>query len=90
MRHPDDTDPGLYQPGDYGCYLGIWYFITPNGHLGSPGQNPDGQEGRFLLTEHEDGTITISPSIRVTGGDAEGNEVELYHGYLENGNWRDA
>lgn len=33
------------------------------------------------IVEHEDGTITVSPSILVTGG-------EEWHGYLERGIWR--
>lgn len=34
------------------------------------------------VIEHEDGTITVSPSILVTGFD------EQWHGYLEKGVWR--
>jgi hypothetical protein len=49
---------------------------------------PDGHGGRLdpsihTITEHEDGTITVSPSIdfskRVAGG---------FHGYLQRGVWR--
>ena len=34
------------------------------------------------VTEHEDGTITVSPSILITG------EGGSWHGYLELGVWR--
>ncbi len=35
------------------------------------------------VIEHEDGTITVSPSILVTGHDGQ------WHGYLERGVWRE-
>lgn len=34
------------------------------------------------VIEHEDGTITVSPSILITGFDGQ------WHGYLEKGIWR--
>lgn len=40
------------------------------------------------VTEHEDGTITVSPSILVETRDAAGPVVR--HGYLVRGEWRDA
>jgi hypothetical protein len=36
------------------------------------------------VTENDDGTITVSPSILCRGGSLE------YHGWLENGAWRNA
>jgi len=51
---------------------------TPNGHLGDLGNHD--------VTEHEDGTITVSPSILVSNP----QEGELYHGFLEHGVWREA
>jgi hypothetical protein len=35
------------------------------------------------VTEHEDGTITVSPSILCTG-----HFDKQWHGYLERGVWR--
>jgi len=70
-------------PGDYGRdhRNGEWYCRTPNGHLG----NLSAHE----VTEHEDGTITVWPSILVTERDTENlRDVELWHGYLERGVWR--
>lgn len=58
-----------------------WYGETPNGH----GCNLHGHQ----VTVHEDGTITVSPSILVTQR-IEGRDVEHWHGYLERGVWRDA
>lgn len=48
---------------------------TPNGHLGNLAAHD--------VTEHEDGTITVSPSILVSNP----QQGELYHGYLTNGVW---
>jgi hypothetical protein len=51
-----------------------WMVRTPNGHLGNLGNHD--------VTENEDGTITVSPSILVSD-----HTGELYHGYLTNGEW---
>jgi hypothetical protein len=65
--------------GEYGKHPfdGHWIAITPNGH----GANLS----RHTVTEHEDGTITVSPSILVS--DRTG---QLWHGFLERGVWREA
>lgn len=75
----------LIEPGDYrrtqhpdGSWH--WYCRTPNGHHG----NLDAHD----IVEHEDGTITVSPSILVTMR-RESDEVEVWHGYLEHGTWRE-
>jgi hypothetical protein len=68
-----------FRPGAYGRVMSdgewTWYACTPNGHLGNLGAHD--------VTEHDDGTITVSPSIRVSDGTG-----ELWHGYLERGVWR--
>ncbi len=69
-------NPNSFRPSEYGMINGIWYACTPNGHLG----NLKNHE----VVEHEDGTITVSPSILVGQGD-----VDVWHGYLEHGVWRD-
>lgn len=81
---------GPINPGEYARHPnGTWYGETPNGH----GCNLKDHQ----VTEHEDGTITVSPSILVSKGgrrDDKGNLirdetfVELYHGFLERGVWR--
>ena len=90
--YPDQDGyiPDLKQPGDYGCPTAEnikkwWHIITPNGHHGS--LNPEVHK----VTEHEDGTITVSPSIIVRirkFGEKEFTEV--WHGFLEKGSWREA
>lgn len=52
----------------------VWMVRTPNGHVGSL--------DRHDVVEHEDGTITVSPSILVSD-----DRGELYHGYLVAGEW---
>jgi len=76
-----DTDQ--FAPGDYGKHPanGEWYARTPTGHLGNLSQHE--------VTEHEDGTITVRPSILITMRDTERRQdFELWHGYLDRGHWR--
>lgn len=47
---------------------GTWMAKTPNGHLGNLAAHD--------VEEHEDGTITVSPSILVSD-----HTGELYHGF---------
>lgn len=64
--------------GAYGTANGKdWFCTTPNGMLG----NLSGHQ----VTEHEDGTITVSPSI-LTQSQHQG---KTWHGYLEKGVWRE-
>ena len=65
------------------CYLkedGIWWLYLPSCGFGNLANH--------TITEHEDGTITVSPSILMTGHCA--GEPTQRHGYLEHGVWRDA
>lgn len=78
MQGTRATDKDLHElePGEYTKGRGAdWYARTPNGMLGNLG----GHE----VTEHADGTITVSPSILVTGG----GDGKRYHGYLRAGVW---
>lgn len=73
----DASDNPRFAPGEYGTLSnGVWHACTPNGHLGSLANHE--------VIEHEDGTITASPSILVS--DENG---PLWHGYLERGVWRE-
>lgn len=56
---------------------GVWYVHLPGAGLGSL--------AKHQVIEHDDGTITVSPSILVRGGQA-----REAHGFLERGNWREA
>jgi hypothetical protein len=75
-----NSETGLrLQPGDYAFFEGIWYGESPNGHVCNLANHK--------VTEHEDGTITVSPSIGIYT-DRSGQFA--YHGFLERGVWRDA
>jgi len=66
--------------GDYGRDRdGFWKARPPGHHAGS-------LENHEVI-EHEDRTITVSPSILITGYD--GNSETKWHGYLERGVWRE-
>jgi hypothetical protein len=77
-RRVRNLEPHQFEPGDYGRFErdgGNWYACTPNNECA----NLTSHE----VTEHEDGTITVVPSIRVSMG-----TQELWHGFLERGVWR--
>lgn len=69
----DNVDPILFELGDYGKWYGVWYALSPIGYLANLSKHE--------VTENSDGTITVSPSILVNRG--------AYHGYLEQGIWRE-
>jgi hypothetical protein len=74
-----NDDAFLPQSGEYGIFNNIWFACTPNGLLGNLASHD--------VIEHEDGAITVSPSILVTSRNS-GGEV-AWHGYLEHGVWRE-
>lgn len=71
----------LLKNGEYGKQIdGTWYCRAPKesdefGHIGNLSAHQ--------ITEHEDGTITVSPSILIKRHDSQ------WHGYLERGVWRE-
>jgi hypothetical protein len=80
--YPDKEGTMVFAPGDYGLDRGVWYGRIPtefgNFHLGS--------FEKHQVVEHEDGTITVSPSILHTEPDDLGGKQ--WHGFLERGVWR--
>jgi len=71
-----EVPSGLPEPGDYYLHpTAGWLGMTPDGQL-------TGLRGHQVV-EHEDGTITVSPSIMVNQG-----RPDEWHGYLERGVWR--
>lgn len=54
-----------------------WMCCSPNGHIGNL--------ERHDVVEHEDGTITVSPSILISDG-----RGPLWHGFLRRGEWSEA
>jgi hypothetical protein len=69
----------LLKAGEYGESEGVWYACTPTGEQAALGAHD--------VIEHEDGTITVSPSIEVSTS-RNGAKVPLWHGFLERGVWR--
>jgi len=66
--------------GDYGKdpeQPNVWWVRPPRGHTGMIRHEPG---VHWTITEHEDGTITASPSINMVG---------VWHGYLEHGVWKE-
>jgi hypothetical protein len=80
-RRMPDTDgdaPDLYAwpEGAYGRTYSGWWCMAPGRH--------GGNLNAHQVVEHDDGTITVSPSILVTSG---GDGRELFHGWLTAGMW---
>jgi len=74
-------------PGDYGKdERGHWMARPPCGMGGVLTEAPDsGDLSLHEVVEHEDGTITVSPSILITQP-----PLPEWHGFLERGVWRTA
>lgn len=65
-------------PGAYGTKnLKDWYCTTPNGMFGNISNH--------TVTVHDDGSITVAPSILVHGG----GDGKSWHGFLVKGEWRE-
>jgi len=61
----------------------VCYWKAPEGwFIYFPGAGA-GILSLHTVTEHEDGTITVAPSILLGG-----HNYESVHGYLERGSWR--
>ena len=91
----DPTSLEGVEPGDYWREAdGTWMAACPDQNL--PAYNPEyahriclASLGKHDVTEHDDGAITVSPSILVKspwGPDRV--DHEWFHGYLEHGVWR--
>ena len=77
---PDDPHPGDYWKDPN---TDQWLVYCPQGGIGNV--------SKHTVIEHEDNTITVSPSILLTYGPAdEAGNRKAWHGYLERGVWRDA
>ena len=75
---PHPLPPDL-QRGDYWLdpTTGYWMCYGPKGSVGDLRNHE--------VTENEDGTITVSPSILIEHWD----KAKCWHGYLEHGTWRE-
>jgi len=80
-RLPDETDWSSNLPyGSYWKLNGTWYCIAPDGSFG--------RLSNHNVVEHEDGTITVTPSILISSTSNKNQVVQKWHGFLERGIWR--
>lgn len=70
-----NKQPHQLLAGEYCKHEGAWYGVPPDTDLLATFR-------AHSVVEHEDGTITVSPSILVSNGQEE------WHGFLEKGVWR--
>lgn len=77
----NDVAPHEMEPGDYGRWRNKWWCRVP---IMDDERIWGGNLSAHEVVEKEDGTITVSPSILIS--DSNG---ERWHGYLENGIWRE-
>jgi hypothetical protein len=84
-RRVHDLEPHEYEPGDYGWWErgGAWYARCP----GDGPRRLSGNLSNHQVVEHDDRTITVSPSILVTARWA--SVEQTWHGFLERGVWRE-
>lgn len=82
-----DKEIYLLEPGEYTKCDGAWFSRDPWDDESWPPRLSG--LAKHDIIEHEDGTITVSPSILQHGGHREdGTKKEDWHGYLEHGEWR--
>lgn len=94
---------GEIKPGDYGRCDAGWFVCCPDGSTTRLWVDEDDRNGnRHVVSEHPDGSITVGGSVR--GGevvpvvalvapkpDRESHSrlTDHWHGFLENGVWRE-
>lgn len=79
---PAGYSPHLLKPGEYCYYEGELYGCTPNGLLACMSKRN--------IHMHDDGTISVTPSILVKRGTKDYSMGEYYarwRGYLTRGEW---
>ena len=67
-------------PCAYGTNGKDWFCTTPNGLAGNLSAHQ--------VEEHEDGTISVTPSILVTSGSKQADPS--WHGFLKRGIWTES
>lgn len=71
------------EAGDY-CqdWKGFWHGRSPTGLACNLSNH--------TVVEHDDRTITVTPSILIAGGLVAGVALPSWHGYLTKGEWTEA
>lgn len=88
-RRVEPAFENLEKPGDYYFANGILWAILPHGghaRLLSTDAAAEEKGSRWQVTEEDDGSVTVSPSILQH---AIPNYAPEWHGYLERGVWRE-
>ena len=84
-RHLNDHENLIHlKEFEYAKINGTWCVCLPGPCYGNLSKHE--------VIEHEDGTISVSPSILVTMPVKEGGKIvekELWHGYLTKGEFRE-
>ena len=83
--YPDADGSFRLERGDYMWNKDRWFARVPDSR--TAGMDLSDLSAHSVV-EHEDGTITVSPSILHHGHDAKNNVVH-WHGFLERGIWRE-
>jgi len=76
-RRVYNLQPHEMQPGDYGLWGDYWWVYPPKEHSGP------GCLKLHTVVEHEDKTITVTPSILIS----EDMYMKTWHGFLTKGEW---
>lgn len=81
-------EPGTYTVGKVSGHDEsiVLFLVLPNGAIGSV--KNAGDEPTWTITEHDDGTHTVSPSIHANPRSVKPDEPE-WHGFLERGVFRE-
>jgi hypothetical protein len=68
-------------PGEYSKHITdkgiVWFCVVPTSSIGA------GSLANHAIQEHEDGTISVTPSILIDNGH------KKWHGYLTKGIWKE-
>jgi len=83
-QRKDNPDDLLPNPGDYGKGSDGKWFGCPPARASDTDLPLIANLSGHQVIEHEDGTITVSPSILIAK-----HTGEQWHGYLERGFWRE-
>jgi len=85
-RGTDRAAMDLLEPGDYMHLVDDSrdYWVVGLPERNGVGDVVIGNLAGHRVIEHEDGTITVSPSILCS----QGHNGFTWHGYLEHGRWR--
>lgn len=80
----DNPESRIPEPGQYGRDAsGQWFGRVP--HRGEFIANLSGHQ----VVEHEDGSITVEPSILIGPIKLTGAQGEQWHGFLRAGEWEE-